>query len=72
MKLNKTQKEHIRIEKKIDFWYKKQKQLEAKCKHKNATKTNEGSDGNIMVGRDPSYWRNCNCPDCGKHWTEDQ
>lgn len=46
--------------------------IRAICSHPNATKVNRGSEGNILTGRDPSYWRECSCPDCGQIWTEDQ
>lgn len=46
--------------------------LQEACTHPKAKKINRGSSGNIMTGRDPSYWRECTCPDCGKQWEEPQ
>lgn len=48
------------------------KELQENCPHSNAVRKNRGDCGNILTGRDPSYWVHCSCPDCGKVWTEDQ
>jgi hypothetical protein len=42
------------------------------CPHENTSRVNRGSEGNILTGRDPSYWVECECPDCGKTWIENQ
>jgi hypothetical protein len=44
---------------------------EADCKHPNATKLLKSDTGNLCKA-DDSYWMDCVCPDCGKHWYEDQ
>lgn len=49
----------------------KLKDLQNECKHPMAEKINRGDTGNYDRSQD-RYWRDCNCPDCGKLWTEDQ
>lgn len=41
------------------------------CTHPDATKINNGSSGS-WDNPEGSYWRECECPDCGKKWTESQ
>ncbi len=47
------------------------KVLQEECQHPMATRFNRGDTGNWDRGQD-SYWVECDCPDCGKHWQEDQ
>jgi len=45
-------------------------QIRNKCKHKNKTYTYSASTGNYDPSND-RYWKNYECPDCGKKWSED-
>lgn len=45
--------------------------LQVFCKHPFAEKENRGDTGNYDRSQD-RYWKDCNCPDCGKRWIEDQ
>jgi len=41
------------------------------CKHPDVAKKPGSNAGNYDPAAD-YYWVDCNCPDCGKRWTEDQ
>lgn len=45
-------------------------ELRKKCNHSMATKEYKSNTGNYDPSCD-SYWREFNCPECGKYWTED-
>ena len=64
--------EVARLNKIIDDAKKDIESIQSLCPHPNATKIKRGDSGNIMTGRDESYWKKCKCPDCGKQWNEDQ
>lgn len=48
------------------------RQIQNFCQHSNVAKINKCDSGGPMTGREGAYWRECNCPDCGKYWTEPQ
>ena len=56
-------KELVELEAELDA-------VQAICEHPNAVKVNNGSIGSWY--RPGHYWRECECPDCGKKWIEDQ
>jgi len=45
--------------------------LQEVCPHVNATKTYKSSSGNYDPSMDRE-WFECECPDCGKQWTEEK
>lgn len=45
-------------------------QLRACCTHPNVKKKHGSNTGN-WCPQDDCYWTDFDCPDCGKHWTED-
>ena len=45
--------------------------LQARCQHPDAVKIPKADTGNWSTS-DDSYWFECECPDCGKRWVEDQ
>ena len=67
MKQSEVLKESKRIIKYQDYWYKKEQELQAFCKHKNVIKTPRcGGDSPTR------YWYECKCTDCNKFWTISQ
>lgn len=44
--------------------------LQSECHHLNVVKKYRSDTGNYSKS-DDSYWAEFNCPDCGKHWTEE-
>ena len=59
------------IQKKLEKWYLKEKELQTICPHTNSTKKYESNTGNYDPSAD-SYWIRYHCPDCNKHWQTDQ
>lgn len=50
---------------------KKIRSFQDKCKHPTVERRHRANTGNY----DPTcdcYWDECECQDCGKHWTEDK
>lgn len=45
--------------------------LQDECQHPDVKKVARANTGNYDPSAD-SYWNDCKCPDCGKHWVEDQ
>ena len=62
--------ERARIDKELAELEAELDAVQAICEHPNAVKVNKGSAGHFE--RDDRYWRECECPDCGKKWSEDQ
>ena len=62
--------ERARIDLELEKLHAEKEELQETCPHKNAKKVNRGSNGNW--DNTESYWRECDCPDCGKRWTEPQ
>lgn len=46
------------------------KALQDECGHTNVVKKHESNTGN-WDPHDNQYWIDYTCPDCGKHWTEE-
>ncbi len=46
-------------------------ELRDQCAHPSVTKTPKSNTGNWDRSQD-AYWNDFACPDCGKHWSEDQ
>lgn len=59
------------IQKNIDKWYQKEKELQNICPHTNVNKKYESNTGNYDPTAD-SYWITFHCPDCNKRWQTDQ
>lgn len=55
------------IKDQIEKLYVKLWKLQAKCKHKNATKHHWKAEG---YATSPIYYTDFECPDCLKHWME--
>jgi hypothetical protein len=47
------------------------RQIQADCDHLGAQKIARGNTGNYDPSAD-SYWWECLCPRCGRHWTTPQ
>lgn len=45
--------------------------IQNRCTHPFVIKVAESDTGNYDKTQD-AFWYKCECPDCGKHWTEDQ
>jgi len=60
------------IDSEIAALRKRKETIQKACSHPEKTSVNKGSDGDIMNGRDPSYWREHTCHLCGLKWTTSQ
>ena len=56
-----------KIIEKIDVLCGQLADIRESCTHPNATGTYESDTGNWDKSQD-TYWIECVCPDCGKHW----
>ena len=59
------------VEAELNVCYAALSALQASCPHNGVTKTPKSDTGN-WCHSDDSYWYHCECPVCGKVWTEDQ
>lgn len=59
------------ISKQIEDLEAKRESIRSKCSHPSVKRTPKGDSGNILTGRDASYWDDCECELCGKRWSED-
>lgn len=61
--------EHAR--KKVCKWQHKLQQLQDRCPHpeENLTKHSGANTGNYDPSAD-TYWEDCHCSNCDKHWTK--
>lgn len=46
--------------------------LQERCNHPGASRRARGDSGNIMTGRDASYWYEYECSLCFKKWSAPQ
>jgi hypothetical protein len=60
------------IDDQIDLLYARKARIQDKCSHPEHERTPHGDGGNIMTGRDASYWYECYCSLCDKRWNEPQ
>jgi hypothetical protein len=60
----------LEIEKQIEALEQKKADIQNKCSHPSVKKVGRGDEGNILTGRDPSYWTQCTCELCGLRWNE--
>ena len=61
----------IQIEQEIAQAYMNLKSLQEECTHPSLIGVFKADTGNWCPS-DDAYWVDFKCPDCGKHWTEDQ
>jgi hypothetical protein len=60
------------IDREIEALEKRKAAIQKKCSHPDITKINKGDSGNILTGRDQSYWSDNTCNLCGHRWTSEQ
>jgi hypothetical protein len=65
------QRQREGIEADIASLHEELKALQKKCKHRKVVKVPHADTGNWDKS-DDRYWYTFDCPECGKHWTEDQ
>ena len=61
----------LEIDEMIRSLEEKKSKIQGKCKHSNVVTKYCGDTGNYDPSSD-GYWKEKTCPDCGKHWIEDE
>jgi hypothetical protein len=60
------------IDDQIDALKKRKAEIQQACSHPDKRSVNKGDDGNILTGREESYWTDHTCNLCGHKWTTSQ
>lgn len=61
-----------KIDKEIDALLDRKEKIQSACSHPDKSSVKNGDSGNVMTGRDPSYWVDHECNLCGKRWRDSQ
>ena len=61
-----------RINRKIKRLEEEKAAIQEACSHPKVKRVGRGDSGNILTGRDPSSWYECECKLCQKKWSEPQ
>jgi hypothetical protein len=61
-----------KIDKEIEALKIRKQDIQARCSHPDFSTTSWGTEGNVMVGRDPSYGKTHVCNLCSHKWDTKQ
>jgi hypothetical protein len=67
--VNAIQKKRAQLERRLTTVQNELAGLRINCPHASVKRTARSDTGNWDRGQD-AYWDQCECLDCGKHWTD--
>lgn len=61
-----------KIDEQVNVLLKRKAEIQQSCSHPDRTSVDRGDEGNILTGREESYWTEHYCNLCGHKWTTSQ